>query len=138
VTNDDVLYRSRLRLFALVEEVGSVRKACRLMGVHHSTYYRWRRQLLLHGPEILRPRERRQPRMPNALSPMIEQRVLALALANPDWGPNRLSAELARDKWGGIKISPNAAARVSGSRDRQPASSEPDSGTERVLHRRRG
>jgi hypothetical protein len=39
VTNDDVLYRSRLRLFALAREMGSVRAACRMLGVHHSTYY---------------------------------------------------------------------------------------------------
>ena len=83
MTNDDVVYRSRLRLFALAQEMGSVRAACRLLGVHHSTYYRWRRQLLLYGQEILRPRERRQPRMPNAITPMLEQRVLGLALAFP-------------------------------------------------------
>lgn len=37
---DDVLFGYRLRLFALAEEIG-VRPACRAMGVHHSTYYRW-------------------------------------------------------------------------------------------------
>jgi transposase InsO family protein len=112
VTNDDVLYRSRLRLFALAREMGSVRAACRLLGVHHSTYYRWQRQLVRFGTEILRPRERRQPRMPNAISPMLEQRVLGVALANPGWGPDRLSLELARDKWGGLRISPNGVWRV--------------------------
>lgn len=109
---DDVLYRSRLRLFALVQEVGSVRKACRLMGVHHSTYYRWRDQVLRYGQEILRPRERRPPRMPNSLSPIIEQRVLALALANPCWGPDRLSAELGREKWGAVQVSSSGVWRV--------------------------
>ena len=80
MTNDDVIHRSRLRLFALAREMGSVRAACRLLGVHHSTYYRWRRQLVRFGPELLRPRERRQPRMPNAIPPMVEQRILGL-----DW-----------------------------------------------------
>ncbi|HVB77134.1 MAG TPA: helix-turn-helix domain-containing protein [Candidatus Nitrosotalea sp.] len=112
MTNDDVLYRSRLRLFALVREMGSVRAACRLMGVHHSTYYRWHRQLVRYGTEILRPRERRQPRMPNAISPMFEQRILALALAYPGWGPDRLSLELGRPKWGGLKVSANGVWRV--------------------------
>ena len=62
MTQDDRIYRFRLRLFALAEELESVRAACRLLGVHRSTYYRWRAQLLRHGPEILRPRERRAPR----------------------------------------------------------------------------
>ena len=51
MTNDDVLYRSRLRLFALAKELGSVRAACRMLGVHHATYYRRHRQLLRFGPE---------------------------------------------------------------------------------------
>lgn len=42
MSHDDVLHRFRLRLFALAGELGNVRAACRQMGVHHSTYYRWR------------------------------------------------------------------------------------------------
>jgi len=109
---DDALFRFRLRVFALARELGSVRAACRAMGIHHSTYYRWKRQLDLYGPEVLRPRERRAPRMPNATSPLVEQRVLAFALAHPGFGPARISAELARDKWGGLALSPNGVWRV--------------------------
>jgi hypothetical protein len=36
VTEDDVLFGYRLRLFALAGEVG-VSEACRVMGVHRST-----------------------------------------------------------------------------------------------------
>jgi transposase InsO family protein len=38
---------------------------------------------------------------------MIEQRVLAFALAHPGHGPARIAAELGREKWGGIRISAN-------------------------------
>jgi Helix-turn-helix domain len=69
VTQDDLLYRFRLRVFAMAAELGNVRAACRAMGIHPSTYYRWKGQLDRHGPEILRPRERRAPRMANATSP---------------------------------------------------------------------
>jgi hypothetical protein len=75
VTQDDLLYRFRLRVFAIAADLGNVRAACRAMGIHPSTYYRWKRQLDRHGPEILRPRERRVPRMANATSPLVEQRV---------------------------------------------------------------
>ena len=112
MSNDDALFRFRLRLFALAKELGSVRAACRMLGVHHSMYYRWLRQLVRFGPEILRPRERRRPRMPNALTPILEQKVLGLALAYPGWGPARLSAELGREKWGGLKVSANGVWRV--------------------------
>jgi len=112
LTLDDALYRFRLRVFALAEELGNVRLACRMMGVHPSTYYRWRRQALRFGLEMLRPRERRPPRMPNATPPFIEQRVLAFALGHPGFGPNRIAAELARPKWGGIRLSANGVWRV--------------------------
>jgi transposase InsO family protein len=50
--------------------------------------------------------------MPNATSPLIEQRVVAFALGQPGFGPARIAAELRRPKWGGIGISPNGVHRV--------------------------
>ncbi|MDP8959911.1 MAG: DDE-type integrase/transposase/recombinase [Actinomycetota bacterium] len=110
--HDDALYRFRLRVFALAQELGNVRAACRAMGIHPSTYYRWKAQVDRYGPEILRPRERRRPRMPNAIGPHIEQRVLAFSLGHPGFGPARIASELRRQKWGGIQISPNGVWRV--------------------------
>lgn len=66
MTSDDALYKFRLRVFALASELGNVHAACRAMGVHPSTYYRWRRRALRYGLDILRPRERRAPKTSNA------------------------------------------------------------------------
>jgi hypothetical protein len=41
VTQDDLLYRFRPRVFAIAAEFGTVRAACRAMGIHPWTYYRW-------------------------------------------------------------------------------------------------
>jgi transposase InsO family protein len=112
VVNDDVLFRFRLRLFSLAAELGNVRAACRTMGVHPSTYYRWRAPVLRSGLEMLRPRERRPPRMPNQTSVLVEQRVLAFALGQPGLGPRRISATLAQERWGGIAISANGVWRI--------------------------
>jgi transposase InsO family protein len=111
MSQDDVLFGYRLRLFALAGEIG-VRAACRTMGVHHSTYYRWKRRVDRWGLEALRVRERRRPRMPNELGPHLEQRIIAFSLAHPGFGPKRISAELAREKWGGLRISPHGIWRV--------------------------
>jgi transposase InsO family protein len=111
VSHDDVLVGYRRRLFTLVEEIG-VRPACRAMGVHHSTYYRWKRQVDRWGLEALNVRERRRPRMPNQIGPHLEQKVVAFALARPGLGPRRISAELAREKWGGVRISEHGVWRV--------------------------
>jgi len=88
MSDDDVLFGFRLRLFSLAGEIG-VRPACRAMGVHHSTYYRWKQKVDRWGLEALRVRERRPPRMPNALGPHLEQRILAFSLAHPGFGPDQ-------------------------------------------------
>src|SRR3954466_3368965 len=101
MTESDVLFGYRLRLFALAAERG-VSEACRLMGVHRSTYYRWKAQVDRHGLEMLRPRERRRPQMPNQLSVLIEQRIVAFALGHPGLGPRRIATRLARVEWGAL------------------------------------
>jgi transposase InsO family protein len=112
VTEHDVLVGFRLRLFTLAEELGNVSAACRAMGVHRSTYYRLKRRVDRWGLEALRVRERRRPRMPNEIGPHLEQRIVAFALGHPGLGPRRIAAELARDKWGGIRISEHGVWRV--------------------------
>lgn len=57
------------------------------------------------GPEALRVRERRHPRELNDIGPHLGQRIVASSLAHPSFGPRRISAELAREKWGGLWIS---------------------------------
>ena len=108
----DVLVGYRLRLFTLADELGNVSEACRLMGVHRSAYYRWKRQVDRWGLEALRIRERRKPRMPNEIGPHLEQRIIAFSLAHPGFGPRRISAELAREKWGALRISEHGVWRV--------------------------
>jgi transposase InsO family protein len=50
--------------------------------------------------------------MPNALSPPVEQQVVALALGHPGFGPDRVAAELARPRWGGLRLSPSGVWRA--------------------------
>src|ERR671923_175363 len=111
VSQDDVLFGYRVQLFDLAGRVG-VAAACRTFGVHRSTYYAWKRQVDRHGLEMLRPRERRRPQMPNQLPKMVEQRIVAFSIAHPGLGPKRVSAELARQKWGAIIVSPNGVWKV--------------------------
>jgi hypothetical protein len=50
--------------------------------------------------------------MPNEIGPHVERRKVAFALAHPALGPRRISAELARQKWGGMRISEPGVWRV--------------------------
>ena len=111
MTQDDVLFGYRLQLFDLAGRT-TVSHACRVFGVHRSTYYRWKSMVEASGLEMLRPRERRVPRMPNQLSPLIEQRIVAFALGQPGYGPRRIAAKLRRPEWGGLQISPNGVYKT--------------------------
>ena len=111
MSHDDVLFGYRLQLFDLAGRT-SVSHACRSFGVHRSTYYRWKAQVDRYGLEVLRPRERRKPKMPNQLPAMVEERIVSFAIAHPGLGPRRIASELGREKWGGIVVSANGVWRV--------------------------
>jgi transposase InsO family protein len=111
MTQDDVLFGYRLQLFDLAART-TVAHACRTFGVHRSTYYRWKQSVQRSGLEMLRPRERRRPQMPNQLSPIVEQRIVAFALGNPGLGPRRVSAQLARGEWGALTVSANGVYKT--------------------------
>jgi transposase InsO family protein len=110
VSEDDVLFGYRLRVLDYAGRT-SVSEACRVFGIHRSTFYVWKRRVERHGLEILRPRERRRPRMPQQLSPFVEERIVAFALGHPGFGPRRIASELARERWGGIVVSHNGVWR---------------------------
>jgi hypothetical protein len=48
VTNDDLLFRHRLLLFAKASQLG-VSRACQELGYHRSWYYRWKPLVERHG-----------------------------------------------------------------------------------------
>lgn len=111
MTQDDVLFGFRLQLFDLAART-TVSHACRTFGVHRSTYYRWKAMVEASGLEMLRPRERRRPQMPNQLSPIIEQRIVAFALGHPGLGPKRIATRLRRPEWGGLEVSANGVYKT--------------------------
>jgi len=56
--------------------------------------------------------------MPNQIGPRLEQRIIAFSLGHLGCGPTRTSAELAREKWGAIRIL--AARRLTSAGPRWP------------------
>ena len=81
--------------------------------MHRSTYYAWKRAVDRHGLEVLRPRERRRPKMPNQLPKMVEERILSFSIAHPGLGPKRVAGGAARATSGArIVVSPNGVWKV--------------------------
>ena len=83
--HDAVLAHQR-KLVALIDRSDNKRAACRQAGIHHSTYYRWRTKAHLETTVGIPRRRWRDLRTDSA--------VIAIALAHPGLGPQRLAWEL--------------------------------------------
>ena len=149
MTEHDVLVGFRLRLFTLADELGNVSAACRAMGVDRSTYYRLKAMVDRWGLEALGPRApAAADAQPDRPAPRAAHHRLR---ARPSrLGPRRIAAELAREKWGGMRISEHGVWRVlrrvglntrvqapgADRRHRDPYERQPDRAAARAPHRR--
>ena len=112
MTEDDVLFGFRLRLFTLAEEIGTSEQACRAMGVHHSTYYRWKRRSSAGAS-----RRCGSASAAGRGCPTRSARTSSSG-SSPSPSATRASARggsppsCAREKWGGIRISEHGVWRV--------------------------
>jgi len=110
MTLEDSVHVSRLHVLQRAHELGNVSAACRERGLSRTVFYRWKRRIETYGPDGLHPK-RHAPRRgrPPSLGSEDERAILALALAWPTWGPQRLSLQLAR---GGRYIPPSTIYRA--------------------------
>jgi transposase InsO family protein len=109
MTLEDRVHALRLRLFRRAEELGSVSEACREAGVSRSAYYQLRDRFRRYGADGLHPKHRKaRPGRPPELDAAVERRILAEALAQPAWGPQRISDQLGMR---GIRVAPSTVYR---------------------------
>ena len=87
--------KRKLSLLQLVEELGNVSKACKIMGYHRDSFYEIRRAFQVGGVAALLE-EKRGPKNPhpNRVAPEVEEKILAYALEHPTHGGDRVSNEL--------------------------------------------
>lgn len=110
MTLEDRVQAQRLRVFRRAEELGNVSAACREAGVSRTLFYRWKRDYEAYGADALHPRRlRAQPGRPCEVPAQLERTVVALALAWPTWGSQRLAVQLARQ---GVVIAPSTVYRT--------------------------
>ena len=110
MTLEDKVHAFRLRVLQRAEELRNVSAACREAGISRTLFYRWKKRFLLYGIDGLHPRRTaaRPGRRP-ALDSIKERKIVAMALACPTWGPQRLSLQLAME---GVVISPSTVWRA--------------------------
>jgi IS30 family transposase len=110
MTLEEKVHLQRLRLFRRAEELGNVSEACREAGIARSLYYQLRDRYRKYGADGLHPKHRRgRPGRPPVLDAQIERRLVAEALSQPAWGPQRISDQLAMR---GIQVAPSTVYRA--------------------------
>ena len=110
MTLEDSVHAFRLRLFTRAEELGNVSAACREAGLSRSLYYQLRKRFVRYGADGLHPKRRQgRPGRPPQLEATTERQILALSLAWPSFGPQQLSAQLARQ---GLRVARSTVYRL--------------------------
>jgi transposase InsO family protein len=110
MTLEDKVHAFRVHVLQRAKELGNVSAACREAGISRTLYYRWNKQAALYGHDALHPRRTAARRgRPPRLDSVKERRILALALASPTWGPQRISDQLELE---GVTVSPSTIWRA--------------------------
>src|SRR5512145_3080137 len=95
MTLADSIQGFRLRALELAKHLGNVTEACEQLQISRTLFYRWQKRFESYGPDGLHPKRTRAGRgRPSTVAPQQERAVIALALAAPTWGPQRLSDQL--------------------------------------------
>jgi transposase InsO family protein len=98
MTLDDKVHAFRLHILRRADMLGNVSAACREAGISRTLFYRWRKRFLRYGSDGLHPRQTGERRgRPPQLSPTDERKIVATALANPSWGPQRMVLQFAQE-----------------------------------------
>lgn len=96
MTQQEYVIRRKLNIIDLAETLGNVSEAARRTGVSRKHIYDIKRILIEEGPEGLREKTKRVPRIKNRFSQEIEDAILEYSLHHPTQGQVRVANELNR------------------------------------------
>ena len=104
--------QQRKRLFEFWEETGNISEACRKAHVGRGTFYYWKPRFDKEGYKGLAEFKNHAPDKPARIAPEVEQAVIEMKQAHPDWGKKRIVHELAKsNNWVPV-VSPNTVKRI--------------------------
>ena len=87
----------KLEIIHLVEQSHlPVRRTLEMLGIRPSTFYRWYDRFRSGGPEALEDRPSKPDRVWNRIPDEVRQRVVAMALDQPETQPTRAGNQVHR------------------------------------------
>jgi transposase InsO family protein len=105
----DRIARKRLAVLQLAERLGNAAEACRRSGIDRTSFYKWKRRYARDGATGLRNRPPVHNSHPQTTPADIARRIVALALAHPAHGCDRIAKDLARRD---IEVSPITVQKI--------------------------
>lgn len=106
---EEKVIRQRLSVLELAQLLGNVSEACRQRGVSRTQFYEYKHRFAKLGIDGLKDLPPIHHSHPLTTPPEVEAEVLALSLAHPAWGCNKLSDWL---KLGGTNLSAPTIQRI--------------------------
>jgi transposase InsO family protein len=109
MNTDQKVIKNKVGLLKLSETLGSVSKACKIMGYSRDSFYRFKELYDKGGELALREISRKKPIPKNRVEEHIEQAVIELAIEKPAYGQVRVANELTQR---GLFVSPTGVRSV--------------------------
>ena len=104
--------QQRKLLFEEWEATGNVTKACQRARVSRGVFYYWKTRFEQEGYAGLEEFGSRVAHHLNRKGKELEQRVVEIRRANPDWGKTRISQEMAKENNWVPVVSSNTVRRI--------------------------
>ena len=105
-------FSQRKLLFKTWEDSGCVKIACRTAHVSERTFYKWKPRFEAGGYEALKEFKSHAPKNPKGTPKDVEEKVVILRKAHPNWGKHTIANEIAKENNWVPLVSPNTVRRI--------------------------